>query len=391
VQAVGEPDRRRLSSAAVMLRAVLQHGPTARSTIARITGLSPAAVTRHFTALADLGLITEVADALVYKGIGRPHIPVDIDLDRHLVLGIHIAHEYSTLAALDLRGHIRAQRRFPHAGKDPEQVLAAAAHELTALQAEEVPGRIPLGLGVAVGGWVDPDEGVLVQHASLGWHDIPIRALLTADTGLAVRLDSHARALARAEQLFGAVRGQSSVVHLFVGNVVDAAIVTSGEAHRGPRSAAGYVAHLALGDPDVHCPCGRRGCLEATVSDRAWAARAVMEGIIDQPSISELVVAARAGKVTARESLTERARMVGRAAATLFDIVNPDVLVVTDYAAIQLPEYLEAIRVEVGRPVRASSFPADSVLGVAAGAALLDEIYADPLSLPDGVPFRGRT
>ncbi|SDI08535.1 Sugar kinase of the NBD/HSP70 family, may contain an N-terminal HTH domain [Actinokineospora alba] len=391
MRAVSAPDRRRLTSAAVMLRAVLEHGPTARSTIARLTGLSPAAVTRQFTALADLGLITEAADALIYRGVGRPHIPVDIDLDRHLVLGIHIAHDHSTLAALDLRGRIRAQRRLPHASTDPARVLAVAARELTALRRKEVPGRIPLGLGVAVGGWVDPDDGVLVHHASLDWHDVPVRSLLTADTGLPVRLDSHARALARAEQLFGAVRGQSSVVHLFVGNVVDAAIVTSGEVHRGPRSAAGDVAHLALGDPTVLCPCGRRGCLEATVSDRGWAARAMAEGIIDQPSIVDLVAAARAGKTTARESLAERARTVGRAAAMLFDILNPEVLVVTDYAAIELPGYLQTIRGEVGRPVRGSSFPADSVLGVAAGAALLGEIYADPLSLPDGVPFSGRT
>ncbi|WP_436499983.1 ROK family protein [Actinokineospora sp. HUAS TT18] len=382
-------DRRRSSSAAVMLRAVLEHGPTARSTVARLTGLSPAAVTRQFSVLAELGLVSEVTDGLVYRGVGRPHVPVDIDVDSHVVLGIHIAHDFSTLAALDLRGRVLACKQLPHQHDDPERVLSAAATALTDLRS---PGRIPLGLGVAAGGWVDPDEGVLIEHASLGWHDVPVRTLLARQTGLPVRVDSHARALAGAEQLFGTARGES-VVHLFVGNVVDAAIVTGGEPHRGPRSGAGDIAHLALGDPTVSCFCGRCACLEATVSDRAWATRAMAEGLIGRPSIMDLVEAALDGGAGAQASLAQRARMVGRAAATLFDIVNPDVLVVTDIGAILLPEYLATVRREVeqwsrvcadpARSVVASSFDADIVLGMAAGAALLSEIYADPLSLSD--------
>ena len=43
---VADSDRRR-TSASVILRSVLEHGPVARSTIARLTGLSPASVTDH--------------------------------------------------------------------------------------------------------------------------------------------------------------------------------------------------------------------------------------------------------------------------------------------------------------------------------------------------------
>jgi predicted NBD/HSP70 family sugar kinase len=389
-----------------MLCAVLEHGPVARSTIARLTGSSPAAVTRQYGALAELGLVTEVAGTIAYNGIGRPHIPVDIDTDRHIVAGIHIAHDYCTLAALDLRGRVLTQTRLPHESRDPERVLAAAGRRLVTFLAERLPGRIPLGLGVAIGGWVDPDARVLIEHASLGWRDVPIGELLSARTGLPVRVDSHARALARAEQLFGAVQADESVVHLFVGNVVDAAIVTSGAAHRGPRSAAGEIAHLALGDNAIRCDCGRWGCLEATVSDWSWAQRAELAGIITRPSIVDLVDAAHAGSASARESLVERAKLIGKAAALLFDIVNPEVLVVTELGVIQFPECLAALRATVAefsrvcvdprQTIAPSSFDGDSVLGVAAGSVQLDAIYADPLSLQEAVfppifPASGRT
>ncbi|TCO54200.1 ROK family transcriptional regulator [Actinocrispum wychmicini] len=383
-------EHRRGSAASVLLGAVLRQGPVARSTIARLTGLSPAAVTRHCVALADLGLLTEVVGPVPYQGVGRPHIPLDIDTGRHIVAGIHIAHEYCTLALLDLRGRVRVQLRVPHQNPDdPRQVLTDAADRLVRLHGELLPGRIPLGLGVAAGGWVDTEHGVLVEHASLGWRGVAVRELLTARTGLPVLVDSHARALARAEQLFGAAGHRESMVHLFVGNVVDAAIVTGGATHRGARSAAGEVAHLALGDATVRCPCGRYGCLEATVSDRAWAWRAYRAGVIDRPSIADLGDAAVGGSPAAVQLLVERATLVGRAAAVLVDIVNPEVLVVTELGVIRLAECVAALRAEVAATSRLgtsadttvpSSFGED-VLGVAAGAVQLDAIYTDPLSI----------
>ncbi|MET9232201.1 ROK family protein [Lentzea sp. NPDC003310] len=380
------------TTASVVLGTVLRCGPIARSGIARTSGLSPAAVTRTCAALAEAGLLVEVPQAVPYQGMGRPHVPVDIDTGRHVVAGIHIAHPYCTLTLLDLRGRVLVRRTIPHATPDdPHEVLTTAADALLRLHADRFPGHVPLGLGVAAGGWVDPETGVIVRHASLGWRDTEVRALLTARTGLPVRVDSHARALARAEQLFGASRGHDSLLHLFVGNVVDAAIVTGGAAHRGPRSAAGDVAHLALGDPAITCECGKRGCLEATFSDRAWAARAHRDGVIGRPYVFDLVDDAVAGSPAATAHLAERARGVGRAAAVLFDFLDPEVLVVTELGTNRLPACAAALRDEVVAMSRASadavltsSFGED-VLAVAAGAVQLDVLYADPLTIRNPV------
>jgi predicted NBD/HSP70 family sugar kinase len=374
--------------AGTALRALLRHGPIARSTIARETGLSPAAVTRTCSALADAGLLVEAAIAVPYQGIGRPHVPVDIDTGRHVVAALHVAHEYCTLALLDLRGRLLTREVIPHADQaDPVDVLTTAADRLLRLHAEQLPGLVPIGLGVAAGGWVDTEQGVLVQHASLGWRDVRVRDLLTARTGLPVLVDSHARALAQAEQLLGRAGHRESMLHLFVGNVVDAAIVTGGTTHRGARSAAGDVAHLALGDPAISCPCGRSGCLQATVADQAWAHRAWRSGVVARPSMMDLASLAKAGDRNAVEVLVERAGIIGRAAAVLFDFINPDVLVVTEIGTNWLPECADALRAEIASAsslctspdlVLPSSFGAD-VLGVAAGAVQLCALYADPL------------
>ena len=360
---------------ATVLRAVLRHGPVARSTIARLTGLSPAGVSRHCAGLADRGLVVETDGPVSRNGMGRPHVPVDIDTERHTVCGVHIAHAQCTLSSLDLRGNVLAQHQIPHVDPSPAKVLGAVAQALPGFLA----GKRPLAIGVAAGGWVDTDNGVIVEHGSLGWSNVPVREILADATDLPVHADSHARALVQAEQLFGEVRASDSVLHLFVGNVVDAAIVTAGSTHRGPRSAAGDVAHLPLGDPDVQCERGHRGCFEATVSDDAWARRvagvSMPELLADKGSLPHFV---------------RRARIVGRAAALLYDVVNPETLVVTEAGVIHFPECLEALREEIAarshlcaapeHTVLPSSFGGDSVLAVAGGAVALGVLYADPLS-----------
>jgi predicted NBD/HSP70 family sugar kinase len=384
-------DSRHTTNASAVLQAVIDHGPVARSTIARLGGLSPAAVTRLCAELVAAGLVREVPEAVTAKGVGRPHVPVEIDTSRRVACGLHIAVRYATLALVDLRGRVIARERIEHAAAHPEVVLSRIARRIPEFLDQRAGQREALGLGVASGGWVDRASGVIMENAPLGWRDVPVRELMTAATGLPVHVDSHSRALARAEQLFGDARARSSVVHLFVGNVVDAAFATGGVVHHGPRSAAGAVAHLPLTDRTDPCSCGGRGCLQAAVSDRALGLQAARQGITQGPAFDALLAAAQAGDQRALQLFRDRARLVGAAAALLLDVLNPEILVVTEAGVIYLPECLDDLRAEVRarpglrrdprRSIVATSFGGDA-LPVAAGSVLLDAVYANPLRRP---------
>lgn len=379
---------RRRTSASAVLRSVLEHGPVARSTVARLTGLSPASVTGHCARLTELGLIHEAPAPRQSGGVGRPHVPVDLDERRLVVGGMHVAVPYTTVALLDLRGRVVAERRLSHQGYDSSdagRVLARAADGLAELLATA--RRTPLGVGVATGGWVDRDSGTIVEHPLLGWHEVPVRDLVEAHTGLPVQADGHARALVNAERLFGRSRGSRSMLHLFVGNVVDAAFATHDEVHHGPRSQAGAIAHLPLSGGRERCGCGRTGCLQAELSERTLCRRAGEAGVVDAVNPMRLVAAAADGDRAAVELLVERARMVGRATGLLLDVLNPDTVVVTEVGVIHREDCLAALREEVGSDraaaVLPTSFP-DSVPAVAGGAVALDVLYRDPLSVSPG-------
>ncbi|MFE2628997.1 ROK family protein [Streptomyces sp. NPDC001651] len=378
---VADRDRRR-TSASVVLRSVLEHGPVARSTIARLTGLSPASVTGHCARLTGLGLIREAASPRPSGGVGRPHVPVDLDDSRLVVGGVHVAVPYTTVALLDLRGRVVARREVPHSGAaDPYDILDGAAGALAGLLGAR-PGVRPLGVGFAAGGWVDRASGVVVEHPLLGWREVPVRDALGTRTGLPVHVDGHARALVNAERLFGRARGSRSVLHLFVGNVVDAAFATNDEVHHGPRSQAGAIAHLPVPGGTERCACGRAGCLQAELSERTLCRRARAAGVIGGMNPQHVVRAARDGDPVAVRLLTERARATGRAVGLLLDVLNPDTVVVTEIGVLSREDCLGALRAGVGdgraASVVPSSFP-DSVLAVAGGSVALDVLYRDPL------------
>ncbi|SFR28452.1 Sugar kinase of the NBD/HSP70 family, may contain an N-terminal HTH domain [Lentzea waywayandensis] len=368
-------------TAATVLRSVLDHGPVARSTIARLTGLSAATVTKQYAELAERGLVREVDTRVPRVTIGRPHVPVDIDVDRHVVCGVHIAYGHTTLALVDLRGRVLAQEREPHDRPAPDWALRRIAERVPAFLRRH--DRVPIGVGVATGGRVD--DGAIVEHSQLGWKDVRAKEFLTTALDTAVQVESHSRALARAEQLFGAdPRARTSLVHLFVGNVVDAAIVTGGGVHSGPGGAAGEIAHLRLRHDDTPCPCGRRGCLQAATSNRTLAERAARAGITAEPSLDLLIEVGRQGDPRAIELFRRRSRLVGQAARLLLDVINPDVLVVVEAGAILIPGCWEELTSEIGErsgDVIQTSFGSD-VLSVAAGSVVLSEIYGGPTYFP---------
>ncbi|MGV9263250.1 ROK family protein [Kitasatospora sp. NPDC003701] len=381
-------DERRDVNAAAVLRTVLDHGPVARSRVAALTGLSASAVSRQVVDLIRLGLLGERPELTGGVGsVGRPQQPVDIDTDRLAVAGLHIGVPYTTFALLDLRGNVLYRQELSNRGRTGYAVLKPLLERLPRLLATVPGGRRVVALGAVTGGAVDPERGMTVRHDPLDWQDMPLGELLAQASGLPVQVDNHARALTQAEILFGHPAARRSMVQLFVGHVVDAALAVAGVVHLGPASATGDVAHLPVPDSDALCHCGRLGCLAAAASDTTLFEAAAAAGVTERPDRAGLVAAVRAGDPRADRLVRRRSEVIGRALALLADVVNPDLVVLTETFAVLDPAYLDVVRAEFARRSHLRR-DADLViaqrrgpdaLAVAAGAAVLGVLYARPL------------
>jgi len=90
---------------------------------------------------------------------------------------------------------------------------------------------------------------------------------------------------------------------------------------------AGEIGHVFSDPAGPICRCGSRGCLEAIASPVAVAS--LLESSFGQPvSVKRMLELVAAGDRGARRAVSEAGEAVGRAAAALVNILNPELVVI---------------------------------------------------------------
>ncbi len=370
------------AAAASVFAAVRLRGPVARDSIASITKLSIATVNRQVTALLDAGLLRERADLAASGAIGRPRVPVEINHEPFLTVGVHIGARTTSIVATDLYGRTLDTVETPTPRGTQGTALAALT---TSVQRylSRWHRRQTLWVGVAIGGVVDSALGV-VDHPRLGWNQAPVGPVLADALGLPVSVAAHVDAMAGAELLLGVRRmsAPATSLYIYARETVGYALVIDGRVH-SPSSGPGTIANL----PAQSELLGGTGILESTVSDEAVVAAARRLGVFsaEVSTVAAIVAAARRGNTAAQGLLAERARVLGEAVALLRDLLNPDDLVVGGQAFTEYPEALPHVEsafarrsVLAPREIRLTAF-GNRVQEAGAGVVSLGPLYADPL------------
>ena len=378
------------AAVASVFSAVRTRGPIARDAVAQHTQLSIATVNRQVTALLDAGILRERADLTVSGAIGRPRVPVEVNHEPYLTLGIHIGARTTSIVATDLFGRTLDVVETPTPSGSASAALATLASSARRYLSRWHRRR-PLWVGVAAGGVVDSATGYL-DHPRLGWADAPVGPVLAEALALPVSVASHVDAMAGAELLLGGRRAVPDTagapartsLYVYARETVGYALSIDGRVHTpasGPGTIAGLPAQSEL--------LGGSGQLESTVSDEAVlnAARALRIIPAEGPSstLPAVLRAARQGNEKARELLADRARVLGEAVALLRDLLNPDDLVLGGQAFTEYPEGLPVVEEAVTRrsvlgprDIRVTAF-GNRVQEASAGIVSLGGLYADPI------------
>lgn len=373
------------AAAASVFRAVRLRGPIGRDVIAQVTSLSIATVNRQVIALLEAGLLRERADLAVAGAIGRPRVPVEVNHEPFLTLGIHIGARTTSIVAADLFGRTLDVVETPTPLSGHAAALASLA-DGARRYLRRWHRRRPLWVGVAIGGVVDGATGH-VDHLRLGWRDAPVGPVLAEALELPVSVASHVDAMAGAELLLGMRRfraNTSTSLYVYARETVGYALVIGGRVH-SPASGPGTIANLPVSSELL----GGSGQLESTVSDEAVLAAARRLRVLPTgrtgAGISDLLKAARGGNQQAKDLLAERARVLGEAVALLRDMLNPDDLVVGGQAFTEYPDGMAHVEaafaarsVLAPRDIRVTAF-GNRVQEAGAGIVSLGGLYADPL------------
>lgn len=362
--------------AAQVLERVRASGTARRDELAAATGLSRATVGRVVGQLSDAGLLRECPPERRVPGVGRPGIPVEVDPGTHVAIGVHVGLRITTVALGDITGQVIASDTLQRAvGADPD--LTGASRRAAALLAG-LPGRVPLAAGV-VGPW--RDLGLSPERVAAEVHEL---------TGLPVRAGDHIAAVAATEFLHRRHGTPGTTLYVYARDTIGFAVAVD----RGAQvevSQVGGLGHYPAGS-HVACWCGRTGCLGVTAGDDALVRAARDAGLLDASSASDGtgaigVLYSRAGDPAVLALLRRRARVLGRVAASVRDMVAPDRVVLVGQAFTGCPAVLEDITGAMAQaavlgevPVSFTRFGA-GIQAVAACTIALGAVYDDPLGL----------
>jgi predicted NBD/HSP70 family sugar kinase len=344
-------------------------GALSRDQLARATGLSTATIARAVTSLSGAGLVRERRDLAPTGAVGRPGTPVEVDPTTYVVVAVHQGVLETTVALCDLAGRVVATESRPHrlgARLDLDLIARLAAGLLASAS-----GRVPLGASL-VAPWRDLD----LDPAATG-------AELQEVLGLDVTTADHIAAVAAAEFIHRRHGTGGVTTYLYARNSAGFVMAVD----RGVQTEVSRVAsltHFPAGT-DVPCRCGHEGCFSASAGDQPIAQHAYDAGLVGRPAIGEVYLAASEGSEAAVDLLRGRARLLGRVAATVRDMVNPDRLILVGQAFTDYPPVLDEVVASFAETTRLPTLTPSftrfgaGIQAIAAGTVALGPVYDDPL------------
>jgi glucokinase len=188
--------------------------------------------------------------------------------------GIDLGGTKIQTAIVGPRGGISGQSRRPTPTEGGPEDVAREMVEALREAAEQAGVETSSLAGVGVGSPGDADEktGVVSAAKNLpGWDgSFPLAERLSKALGTDVRIGNDVQVATEAEFHLGAGKPYRTLIGVFWGTGVGGGLVLDGKPWLG-RGAAGEIGHMVVKRGGAHCPCGRRGCLEA------YAGRAAME------------------------------------------------------------------------------------------------------------------
>lgn len=264
--AVSEPDPSRRNNLSLLTSLVHHRRVLSRAQLTRRTGLNRSTVGTLIGQLIALRVVYETAPAGEGQ-VGRPSPDVHPN-PSIAALAVNPEIDAVTIGLVSLGGKVQKKIRF-----ETERIPSAreavniAAAVIAGMRSELDASYRITGIGMAVPGLVNRDDGVVRHAPHLGWRNEPVARMLSEATGYPCQAANDASLGAEAELIFGAGAGQRNLIYLNGGpSGVGGGIIADGQLLRGASGYAGELGHTFVRSEGSTCHCGATGCLETEVS-----------------------------------------------------------------------------------------------------------------------------
>jgi len=292
---------------------VIQRIPgLSRAELAKETGLTKSTVSLLVQDLVDEGWLRE-AGVQTTGAIGRRPTPLFLDGGRLAMIGSEVSVDSISVLTVSLTGDVINETSEPLPGTQPLVVIKRLAQLIASLvEQSRIDGRILLGIGVGVPGAVLDKLGVVKLAPNFPWRDVAFQTDLAQElaalgvSGLRIQVQNDYDVAALSEYEFGEAPLPDPLIYLGIGVGVGAGIIVRDRLFLGAEGFAGEVGHSILQLEGPVCSCGRKGCAETFIGQRAISTQIIghageilpvdsMRQLLDRNDAATILATRRAG------------------------------------------------------------------------------------------------
>jgi glucokinase len=180
-------------------------------------------------------------------------------------VGLDIGGTKIMVAAADREGNILRRRRTATSTS-----LEADLGNLNGMIAEVATGDEIFGMGAAIGGPRDWEQGIVSPLHQPAWRNIPLKAIMEAKWGCPFNVDVDTNVAAMGEYRWGGV-SEERFLYITLSTGMGGGYLVDGKIYRGQDGAHPEVGHQSIhfrcSNPvGIQCECGAPDCLEALIS-----------------------------------------------------------------------------------------------------------------------------
>lgn len=321
-------DRALGTPAGRIVRTLSARGSMSASQLARLTGLAKSTVSTTLAELRRNNMVVETGTELD-GNVGRPATTLTLNPEAGTCIGILIGQSELQVIIADVSHRVLSDRSIV---VEPDYSPATAIELIRQLVAEAYADQWQseaglLGVGLAVGGPVNPLTGQVMRGGLPTWAGVNLHELFGPMFDAPIFADNESNCLAIAEMTWGAAQGHEDFIVYTLDLGVGGAIVVGGEVLRGMAGGAGEFGHVVIDPQGPLCRCGNRGCLEVYASFRSSLVEAERH-VGRSLRIHDVVQLALGGDETCRRLIRQAGEAGGRGLGLIGSVFNPPLVIV---------------------------------------------------------------
>ncbi|MEP0407354.1 ROK family transcriptional regulator [Roseibium sp.] len=347
-------DQIRRQNRSIILQTLRRNGPLARIDLGKFTKLSPATVTAITSDLLAQGLIEgiESDEPKAPLSRGRPRSLLRLNPDAACVIGLRISVNTIDMSLANFAGETFLTQRisFDSAAADRHNfpdLLVEAIKSFTK-QAGLDQNQIK-EIGVAAQGVVELNAGMVVWSPAFNGREIPIVEPLQCAFDAHCILSNDTNMITEALHWSDPTKYSGTFAVVMVDYGVGMGLYLDNQLFAGASGKAAEFGHANHIPGGALCRCGKRGCMEAYLSDYALVRSASdLPEDTDPKDISAgagaleaLIEKAKIGDANALKAFADAGKVLGYGLARLLAMIDPKRIVLTG-AGMRAFDYMEA-------------------------------------------------